>query len=190
MLQTVTERAMNNSIVASHSTRAIPPLSPTACLMIKDDVIVLPEWLAYHYTFLPLRRLIVAVDPLSEIDPEPLFNLYRDLGMNITIWHDLFYAKVGKWSFMRPNYMQVEQNMTTTKRSKFINYQQMSFYTACTVHNAMRVHPASVHGRRSLKLASASITTLEPLIPLCNQELLFVEQRFIARGTSSMPRIG
>ena len=38
----------------------------SACLLLKDNNIILPEWLAYHYTVLPLRRLIVAVDPSSK----------------------------------------------------------------------------------------------------------------------------
>jgi len=37
----------------------------SACLIIKDDNIILPEWMAYHYTILPLRRLIVGVDVMS-----------------------------------------------------------------------------------------------------------------------------
>jgi len=37
------------------------PFSFSACLLIKDNNIILPEWLAYHYTVLPLRRLIKQV---------------------------------------------------------------------------------------------------------------------------------
>ena len=44
------------------------PFTFSACLMIKDNNILLPEWLAYHYTVLPLRRLIVGVDTLSHTD--------------------------------------------------------------------------------------------------------------------------
>ena len=32
-----------------------PPFFFSACLLIKDNNIILPEWLAYHYTVLPLR---------------------------------------------------------------------------------------------------------------------------------------
>jgi hypothetical protein len=36
-----------------------------ACLFIMDDTLRLMEWLAYHYTVLPLGDLIVAIDPHS-----------------------------------------------------------------------------------------------------------------------------
>jgi len=58
----------------------------SACLLFKDDNVILPEWLAYHYTVLPLRRVIVGIDPVSIIDPTPIFELYRTIGMNITVW--------------------------------------------------------------------------------------------------------
>ena len=61
-----------------------------ACLLIMDDNHLLPEWLAYHYTFLPLRRLIVAVDPNSQTSPKTILNRFGPY-MNITIWNDNSY---------------------------------------------------------------------------------------------------
>ena len=45
-----------------------PPTDRTmnACLFIMDDTIRLMEWLAYHYTVLPLGHLVVAIDPNSK----------------------------------------------------------------------------------------------------------------------------
>jgi hypothetical protein len=59
----------------------------SACLLVMDDNYLLPEWLAYHYTFLPLRRLIVAVDPNSKTSPERVLDRFRPY-MNITVWSD------------------------------------------------------------------------------------------------------
>jgi len=59
-----------------------------ACLIVKDDNQILPEWLAYHYTVMPLRHLIVAIDPLSITSPKPIFEKFRELGMDITVWDD------------------------------------------------------------------------------------------------------
>lgn len=59
-----------------------------ACLIVKDDNPILPEWLAYHYTVMPLRYLIVAIDPLSITSPMPILDKFRELGMDITVWHD------------------------------------------------------------------------------------------------------
>jgi hypothetical protein len=66
-----------------------PDNSFAACLLIMDDNHVLIEWLAYHYNTLPLRRLIVAVDPASQTSPSKILDRYRDRGlMNITEWGD------------------------------------------------------------------------------------------------------
>jgi hypothetical protein len=45
-----------------------PPTNRTmnACVLIMDDTIRLIEWLAYHYTVLPLGHLMVAIDPNSK----------------------------------------------------------------------------------------------------------------------------
>ena len=64
------------------------PFTYAGCLVVKDGNEILPEWLAYHYTVLPLRQLIVAVDPLSMTRVEPLLEKYREkLGMNIEVWN-------------------------------------------------------------------------------------------------------
>eukprot|EP00977_Amphora_coffeiformis_P011967 scaffold2919_cov161-Amphora_coffeaeformis.AAC.4 len=43
-----------------------------ACLMFKDDVASLPEFLAYHYTVLPLRFVVLGTDVGNQQDPRPL----------------------------------------------------------------------------------------------------------------------
>lgn len=61
----------------------------SGCLLLKDDNHYLIEWLAYHYHRLPLKRLIVAVDPTSRTSPTSILNRYHELGlMNITEWTD------------------------------------------------------------------------------------------------------
>jgi hypothetical protein len=61
----------------------------SACLLISEDNHYLIEWLAYHYWFLPLRRLIVAVDPASRTSPHAILNRYASRGlMEITLWND------------------------------------------------------------------------------------------------------
>ena len=61
----------------------------SSCLFIMDDTIRLIEWLAYHFTVLPLRYLIVGIDPHSTY-PERIvevLELWRPY-INITIWDD------------------------------------------------------------------------------------------------------
>lgn len=60
-----------------------------ACLLIKDDNHWLVEWLAYHYHVMPMRDLIVAVDPESKTSPMRIINRWRDSGlMRIDVWND------------------------------------------------------------------------------------------------------
>jgi len=70
------------------SLQSADSFSFSACLLIRDDNRILPEWLAYHYTVMPLRHLIVAVDPHSVTSPEPILDKFRELGMDITVWGD------------------------------------------------------------------------------------------------------
>jgi len=47
------------------------------CLLTRDDLPILPEWIAYHYHAVNLRHLVVAVDPTSRTDPQPIFDTFR-----------------------------------------------------------------------------------------------------------------
>jgi hypothetical protein len=60
----------------------------SACLLVMDDNHFLIEWLAYHYPALPLRHLIVAVDPRSKTSPSLILNRWRKHGMNVREWKD------------------------------------------------------------------------------------------------------
>lgn len=65
--------------VADGQRQSMPPASTrykrtnktmSGCLLLLDDTIRLVEWLAYHYTVLPLRHLVVALDPKSKRQDE------------------------------------------------------------------------------------------------------------------------
>ena len=113
---------------SQHSTSSLPKKggketdapggSFSACLIIMDDNHFLIEWLAYHWHVLPLRRLIVAVDPRSRYSPTPVLDRYRDRGlMEITEWTDTDFM-------MHPNF---------TKDVAFQYVQrQLEFYSKCT----------------------------------------------------------
>lgn len=57
------------------------------CLQIMDDNHFLIEWISYHYHTMPMRRLIVLVDPHSRTTPEPILDRWKDK-INITLWHE------------------------------------------------------------------------------------------------------
>eukprot|EP00588_Corethron_pennatum_P009150 CAMPEP_0194271248 /NCGR_PEP_ID=MMETSP0169-20130528/5088_1 /TAXON_ID=218684 /ORGANISM="Corethron pennatum, Strain L29A3" /LENGTH=204 /DNA_ID=CAMNT_0039013557 /DNA_START=100 /DNA_END=711 /DNA_ORIENTATION=+ len=61
----------------------------SACLLVKDDNHILSEWIAYHYTTLPLRHLVVAVDPISETSPADILGRWnKEMDMDIHMWGD------------------------------------------------------------------------------------------------------
>ncbi|KAL3929331.1 MAG: hypothetical protein SGBAC_012256 [Bacillariaceae sp.] len=106
------------------------PFEFAACLLTKDDKIILPEWLAYHYTVMPLRRLIVAIDPLSITNPEPILDLWRNhTKLKITVWTGNWYWKISEWQDP------LVLNKMPPKGDKVIDdtklLRQSSFYTNC-----------------------------------------------------------
>lgn len=105
-----------------------PPWS--ACLLVKDNNIILPEWLAYHYTVLPLRRLIVAVDPSSKTDPKYIFDQYKSIGMNITVWTEDDYWVDGAREHEQRNYRVTNETLPAYKQDRLV-YRQKTFYHGC-----------------------------------------------------------
>ena len=97
----------------------------SACLMFMDDNPILPEWLAYHYTKLPLRRLIVAVDPRSQTSPSEILQRWEGR-MEITEWSDI--------DFMPPTLMDKHLNIHENNRdalTSLFRQRQEEFYTRC-----------------------------------------------------------
>jgi hypothetical protein len=48
-----------------------------ACLMVKEDVELLYEWIAYHYTVLPLRHLVIGSDIGNHQDPSIVLDRWK-----------------------------------------------------------------------------------------------------------------
>ena len=57
-----------------------------ACLMFKDDLELLPEWIAYHYVSLPLRHLVIGLDRGNRQDPFPVLNRYNGTELRFTVF--------------------------------------------------------------------------------------------------------
>eukprot|EP00542_Grammatophora_oceanica_P007264 CAMPEP_0194066620 /NCGR_PEP_ID=MMETSP0009_2-20130614/86122_1 /TAXON_ID=210454 /ORGANISM="Grammatophora oceanica, Strain CCMP 410" /LENGTH=428 /DNA_ID=CAMNT_0038719591 /DNA_START=252 /DNA_END=1538 /DNA_ORIENTATION=+ len=96
----------------------------SACLLVLDENLRLPEWLAYHYHALPLRYLVISVDPRSQKSPSEILDRFRDQGMIIVEWSDY-------------NFTDWEQLPPTASRDKRIwrhRYRQRRFYEACMTH--------------------------------------------------------
>ena len=108
----------------------IPEKSFGACLILMDDNHYLIEWLAYHYQVLPLRRLIVAIDPRSETMPTEIMDRYRNRGlMKITEWQEE--------DFMPPHLLgmhaHVSENDEWGLKNLYIE-RQLQFYNRCMAY--------------------------------------------------------
>ena len=80
---------------AVNNTEGPPPVPSnteegiSACLLVNDENPRLPEWIAYHYLTLPLRALIVTVDPASRSNPnEIVINWWKEMGLHINVWSE------------------------------------------------------------------------------------------------------
>jgi hypothetical protein len=94
-LTTETEHLAANHLKTKASNKRKQPSSEffAACLLVMDDNHFLTEWVAYHYHVLPLRHLIVAVDPRSQTSPQSIierWNNHSDLNI-VTWWKDSDY---------------------------------------------------------------------------------------------------
>jgi hypothetical protein len=94
-----TLQADNSSVLGTPPTPSDPNvfnLTTTrgiaAGLLIKDDNHWVVEWLAYHYHVLPLRHLVVVIDPDSKTSPREILDRWKGL-MRIDIWEEEFFQK-------------------------------------------------------------------------------------------------
>lgn len=121
------------SATCSHQTKRYPAFNAStnksfgACLIIMDDNHFLTEWLAYHFLQLPLRRLIVAIDPRSSTSPTDILDRYRNRGlMKITEWQED--------DFMPPDMLalhaSVQEGDWEQLKALYIE-RQFQFYTKC-----------------------------------------------------------
>lgn len=92
---TTTGSAMNSAkntmpdTGSNNITIQVPPQSLVdsfaACLMLKDANNRLSEWVAYHYWALPLRSLVVYVDPHSRTHPRDILQKWESV-IDVTYW--------------------------------------------------------------------------------------------------------
>jgi hypothetical protein len=100
----------------------------SSCLLIMDDNHRLVEWMAYHYHVLPLRYLIVAVDPRSRTSPNRILNRWRKMGMYIEEWDDFHFLKPGIARNVVPDTAALQ-----IKRDRH-RIRQKNFYHECLMH--------------------------------------------------------
>jgi len=82
-------RQIPNALAPGHNNVGTPGESFAGCLLTRDDNQLLVEWIAYHYHVMPLRRLIIAADPLSVTSVYPVTNRWKHR-MSISVWNDSY----------------------------------------------------------------------------------------------------
>ena len=95
----------------------------SACLLVMDDNHWLMEWIAYHYHTLPLRYLVIAVDPRSRTSPKHVLDRWENY-MTIVRWSDR--------NFLPSEWLrrEVDENDPTAKFMKH-RERQRNFYPSC-----------------------------------------------------------
>ena len=95
----------------------------SACLLVMDDNHFLIEWLAYHYHTLPLRYLVIAVDPRSRTSPQSILDRWAS-NMTITRWNDTHFL---------PQEWLNRGSKADDATSKFVLHRerQRNFYPTC-----------------------------------------------------------
>lgn len=85
-----------HSIYPTSKSQYIPRNGFSACILLKDENHRISEWLAYHWLTLPLKYVVVAIDPTSATSPESILRLWNSLnmGLEIVIWKD---TDFGHW---------------------------------------------------------------------------------------------
>lgn len=104
-----------------------------ACLMVKDDNDLLYEWLAYHYTMLPLGRLVVGSDLGNSQDPQEVLSRWRGMNLESTVLNsDDFINRHGNYSeaFDRDVPFSNEEERTKHHHHALI-HRQKGFISTC-----------------------------------------------------------
>jgi hypothetical protein len=97
----------------------------SACLLIMDDNHRLSEWIAYHYFAMPLRHLVVTVDPRSRTSPVRILDRWRPL-MNITLWGDGDFNFKANMTALNETDSQAKTNMHRKRQAVF--YKDCALY--------------------------------------------------------------
>jgi hypothetical protein len=119
----------------SNSKKFDYPFTFGGCVMARDDNLYLAEWIAYHYTVMPLRAFVIAIDPLSLTSPMYIIDQFQNAlpDLNITIWTGNWYFEDGRWS--REKYDTFDPLNHSSEHGWVFHLQrQRVFYTKCLQH--------------------------------------------------------
>jgi len=126
---------VDDGVVNSTSSNKLNPDEGFgACVLARDDNDKLREWIAYHYTVLPLRHVLVAVDDGSTDDPKDVLKRWQYAGI-----HDLTYniVNVSEFGDLHSHFdKQIELEASPKDQFKVAHqhllHKQRAFVTYCS----------------------------------------------------------
>ncbi|KAL7579120.1 hypothetical protein ACA910_019150 [Epithemia clementina (nom. ined.)] len=103
----------------------------SACLLINDENHRLPEWIAYHYFMLPLRHLVIMVDPRSRTFPGDIVDRWRPF-LSVELWSN------GNANASSLDLAATPSNYNNrsdgTRLTQVHRIRQSTFYRQCALH--------------------------------------------------------
>eukprot|EP00546_Thalassionema_frauenfeldii_P006628 CAMPEP_0178911216 /NCGR_PEP_ID=MMETSP0786-20121207/9566_1 /TAXON_ID=186022 /ORGANISM="Thalassionema frauenfeldii, Strain CCMP 1798" /LENGTH=576 /DNA_ID=CAMNT_0020583627 /DNA_START=185 /DNA_END=1912 /DNA_ORIENTATION=- len=127
-----------NTITNTTAATSQPPFTWSACMMTRDENMALPEWLAYHIQVLPLKKLVIGLDPHSMTDPRPILDQFqKTMGLEYKVLTVDKFFREGQQSFKKRNFTHaIYKNGTSVKmNSDQLWYahlwRQNLFYQSC-----------------------------------------------------------
>jgi hypothetical protein len=138
------QKPSENSVGGAELDHTIAPTLPfrnrgddsttfSACLLVMDDNHFLIEWLAYHYHFLPLRYVVIAVDPRSRTSPKHVLDRWSNGSesdnrmMTIARWSDRHFMP----HKLLPQHRDVVNENDATAKFVLHRERQRHFYPTC-----------------------------------------------------------
>jgi len=103
--------------------KSVEDFGISACLLVRDENENLVEWLAYHYFTLPLRNLVIAIDPASLQSPMEILDRWRKMNMDIVVW--------ANDDFMPKRTRGILHNATKSAVIRRHRFRQACFVKAC-----------------------------------------------------------
>lgn len=101
-----------------------------ACLMLKEDNDLLWEWLAYHYTVLPLRYVFVGSDLGNIHDPNDVLQRWTQAKTGLQFW----IVNATQFIFRFADFMAIHKHEEDEKEfaHHYFIHRQRGFVTTCT----------------------------------------------------------
>lgn len=120
---------------ASSSTNNKFGPAMSACLLIKDENPRLIEWLAYHYTVVKLRYLVVAIDPESLTSPRDILRQRWGNFMDIQIWEDEHYMNQTQLTVRLARTLRAKSNNDMEEFIQLHRERQKTFLAQCNLYH-------------------------------------------------------